>query len=109
MQAARRHNCWLVRNWIIADDQTDLTLYIDMVIRTSLDVNVKIFTEIAEKVKEVRGVEFVNPYVGVEKSGHSHTYIRLVDISKRDFTQEDVAKNIRKIMAQYPSIRSRVN
>ena len=97
------------RDWIPADDQNELTLYLDMAISTSLDANVKILTEIAEKVKQVRGVEFVNPYVGVEKSGHSHTYIRLVDISKRDFTQEDVAKDIRKIMAQYPSIRSRVN
>ena len=97
------------RDWIPADDQNELTLYIDMAISTSLEANVKILTEIAEQVKQVRGVEFVNPYVGVEKSGHSHTYIRLVDISKRDFTQEDVAKDIRKIMAQYPSIRSRVN
>ncbi|PYS11814.1 MAG: AcrB/AcrD/AcrF family protein, partial [Acidobacteria bacterium] len=84
------------RDWIPADDQNELTLYLDMAISTSLDANVKILTEIAEKVKQVRGVEFVNPYVGVEKSGHSHTYIRLVDISKRDFTQEDVAKDIRK-------------
>ena len=97
------------RDWIPADDQNELTLYIDMAISTSLEANVKILTEIAEQVKQVRGVEFVNPYVGVEKSGHSHTYIRLVDISKRDFTQEDVAKDIRKIMTQYPSIRSRVN
>src|SRR5437773_3248106 len=97
------------RDWIPADDQNELTLYIDMAISTSLEANVKILTEITEQIKQVRGVEFVNPYVGVEKSGHSHTYIRLVDISKRDFTQEDVAKDIRKIMAQYPSIRSRVN
>src|SRR5437773_749414 len=97
------------RDWIPADDQNELTLYIDMAISTSLEANVKILNEIAEQVKQVRGVEFVNPYVGVEISGHSHIYIRLVDISKRDFTQEDVAKDIRKIMAQYPSIRSRVN
>jgi HAE1 family hydrophobic/amphiphilic exporter-1 len=97
------------RDWIPADDQNELTLYLNMAVGTSLDANVKILKEIVEQVKQVRGVEFVNPYIGAEITGHSHTYIRLVDISKRNFTQEDVAKDIRKIMAQYPNIRSRVN
>jgi HAE1 family hydrophobic/amphiphilic exporter-1 len=97
------------RDWIPADDQNELTLYLNMAVGTSLDANVRILKDIVEKVKQVRGVEFVNPYIGAEITGHSHTYIRLVDISKRTFTQEDVAKDIRKIMAQYPNIRSRVN
>jgi len=97
------------RDWIPADDQNELTLYLNMAVGTSLDANVKILKEIVEQVKQVRGVEFVNPYIGAEITGHSHTYIRLVDISKRDFTQEDVARDIRKIMTQYPNIRSRVN
>jgi HAE1 family hydrophobic/amphiphilic exporter-1 len=97
------------RDWIPADDQNELTLYLNMAVGTSLDANVKILTEIVEQIKHVRGVEFVNPYIGAEITGHSHTYIRLVDISQRDFTQEDVARDIRKIMKQYPNIRSRVN
>jgi HAE1 family hydrophobic/amphiphilic exporter-1 len=97
------------RDWIPADDQNELTLYLNMAVGTSLDANVKILKEIVEQVKQVRGVDFVNPYIGAEITGHSHTYIRLVDISRRNFTQEDVAKDIRKIMAQYPNIRSRVN
>src|SRR5215475_1841324 len=97
------------RDWIPADDQNELTLYLNMAVGTSLDANIKILKEIVEQVKHVRGVEFVNPYIGAEITGHSHTYIRLVDISARHFTQEDVAKDIRKIMAQYPNIRSRVN
>jgi HAE1 family hydrophobic/amphiphilic exporter-1 len=97
------------RDWIPADDQNELTLYLNMAVGTSLDANVKILKEIVEQVKQVRGVEFVNPYIGAEITGHSHTYIRLVDISRRKFTQEDVARDIRKIMKQYPNIRSRVN
>src|SRR6266478_6292412 len=80
------------RDWIPADDQNELTLYLNMAVGTSLDANVKILKEIVEQVKQVRGVEFVNPYIGAEITGHSHTYIRLVDISRRKFTQEDVAK-----------------
>jgi hypothetical protein len=80
-----------------------------MAIGTSLDANVKILKEITDQIKQVRGVEFVNPFISGELTGHSHTYIRLVDISARNFTQEDVAKDIRKIMARSPNIRSRVN
>jgi hydrophobic/amphiphilic exporter-1 (mainly G- bacteria), HAE1 family len=97
------------RDWIPADDQNELTLYLNMAVGTSLDANVKTLKEIVEQIKQVPGVEFVNPYIGAEITGHSHTYIRLVDISQRKFTQEDVAKDIRKIMKQYPNIRSRVN
>ena len=97
------------RDWIPADDQNELWLYLNMAIGTSLDANVKILKEITDQIKQVRGVEFVNPFISGELTGHSHTYIRLVDISQRNFTQEDVAKNVRKIMAKYPNIRSRVN
>ena len=102
-------NSLVGRDWIPADDQNELTLYLNMAVGTSLDANTKILREITEKIKQVPGAEFVNPYVGAEITGHSHTYIRLIDISKRNFTQEDVAKNIRKIMKEYPNIRSRVN
>ncbi len=69
------------RDWIPADDQNELTLYLNMAVGTSLDANVKTLKEIVEQIKKVRGVEFVNPYIGPEITGHSHTYIRLVDIS----------------------------
>jgi hydrophobic/amphiphilic exporter-1 (mainly G- bacteria), HAE1 family len=97
------------RDWIPADDQSELTLYLNMPIGTSLEANARILSEITGKIKQVRGVEFVNPYIPQEISGHSHTYIRLIDVSKRDFSQQDVARDIRKIMEQYPNIRSRVN
>jgi hydrophobe/amphiphile efflux-1 (HAE1) family protein len=102
-------NSLVGRDWIPADDQSELTLYLNMPIGTSLDANARILTEITGKIKQVRGVEFVNPYIPQEITGHSHTYIRLVDVSKRKFSQQDVARDIRKIMEQYPNIRSRVN
>src|SRR5205823_12936373 len=42
------------RDWIPADDQDELTLYLNMAVGTSLDANVKILKEIAEQVKQVR-------------------------------------------------------
>jgi HAE1 family hydrophobic/amphiphilic exporter-1 len=76
---------------------------------TSIEGNKKVLTEIAEKISHVRGVDFVNPYVPEDISSHSHTYIRLVDISKRNFSNMDVAADIRKILVQYPNARARIN
>jgi len=102
-------NSLVGRDWIPADDQSELTLYLNMPIGTSLDANARILTDITGKIKQVPGVEFVNPYIPQEISGHSHTYIRLIDVSKRNFSQQDVARDVRKIMTEYPNIRSRVN
>ena len=75
----------------------------------SIEGNIRVITEIAEKISHVRGVEFVNPFVPEDISSHAHMYIRLVDISKRSFSHLDVANDIRKIAAQYPNVRSRIN
>ena len=102
-------NSMVGRDWIPADDQSELTLYMNQPVGTSVEGNAKVLTEVAEKIKKVPGVEFVNPYIPEDISSHSHTYIRLIDVSKRNFSNQDVAKEIRKITAQYPNVRSRVN
>jgi len=102
-------NSLVGRDWIPADDQSELTLYMNQPVGTSVEGNAKVLTEIAEKIKKVPGVEFVNPYIPEDISSHSHTYIRLVDVSQRSFSNQDVAKEIRKIAAQYPNVRARVN
>jgi HAE1 family hydrophobic/amphiphilic exporter-1 len=102
-------NSLVGRDWIPADDQSELTLYMNQPVGTSVEGNAKVLTEIAEKINKVPGVEFVNPYIPEDISSHSHTYIRLVDVSQRSFSNQDVAKEIRKIVAQYPNVRARVN
>jgi HAE1 family hydrophobic/amphiphilic exporter-1 len=102
-------NARVGRDWIPADDQGELTLYMNQPVGTSVEGNKKVLTEIAEKIAQVRGVEFVNPYVPEDISSHSHTYIRLVDASKRNFSNVDVAADIRKITSQYPNVRARIN
>jgi len=102
-------NSLVGRDWIPADDQSEMQLYLDQPIGTSIDGNIRVITEIAEKVSHVRGVEFVNPFVPEDISSHAHMYIRLIDISKRNFSHLEVANDIRKIAAQYPNVRSRIN
>lgn len=97
------------RDWIPADDQSELTLYMNQPVGTSVEGNAKVLAEVAEKIKKVPGVEFVNPYIPEDISSHSHTYIRLIDVSQRNYSNQDVAKEIRKITADYPNVRARVN
>src|SRR5262245_50994903 len=102
-------NALVGRDWIPADDQSELTLYMNQPVGTSIEGNKKTLMEIAEKISHVRGVEFVNPYVPEDISSHSHTYIRLVDVSQRKFSNIDVAADIRKITREYPNVRARIN
>ena len=57
------------------------------------------------------GVEFVNPYIhegGFGSTNHAHIYVRLLDVSRRDFSNLDVAQEIRKITSSTRNLRSRV-
>ena len=70
----------------------------------------KTVSEIARKIRKLAGVEFVNPYIHEEDwlTNHAHIYVRLIDVSKRDFSNQDVAAEIRKITAATRNLRSRI-
>ena len=51
----------------------------------------------------------MNPYGPEDLSNHNHTYIRLVDVSQRKQTKDDIAAEVRKITDEYPNVRARIN
>jgi HAE1 family hydrophobic/amphiphilic exporter-1 len=97
------------RDWIPPDDQGELSAILNLPEGTSLDATVRVSTEIANRVSQLKGVEFVNPYVheGAVMS-HSHVYIKLVDIGQRTFSNVDAAAEVRKICASIPNLRYKV-
>ena len=99
------------RDWIPPDDQSELNLSLYLPEGTSVEGTSKTVSEIARKIRKLAGVEFVNPYIhegGFGSTNHAHIYIRLIDVSKRDFSNQDVAAEIRKITAATRNLRSRV-
>lgn len=96
------------RDWIPPDDQSELTLLLNLPEGTSIEGTSKVATEIADRLAKLPEVEFVNPYIHEGNSAHSHVYVRLVELSRRSRSNLDVAADARKISADFKNLRSRV-
>jgi HAE1 family hydrophobic/amphiphilic exporter-1 len=101
-------NSWVGRDWIPADDQSELNIQSDLPLGNSYPATQKFATALSERLNKVPGVEFTNPYATLEFSNHYHMYVRLTDIDKRQLNNVGVANEIRKILADYPNLRYRV-
>jgi len=101
------------RDWIPPDDQSELNVSLYMPEGISMAANARTTAAIGDRISKLAGVEFVNPYVhgGTMGGGstHSHIYVKLTDVSKRKFSNQDVAREVRKIMPDFRNIRYRVN
>ncbi|MFY9556753.1 MAG: efflux RND transporter permease subunit [Blastocatellia bacterium] len=101
-------NAMVGRDWIPPDDQSEFQVSMNWPEGTSIEGTAKQATEIAERIKQIPEVEFVNPYVHEGISSHNHIYVRLVDVSKRSISNLEVAAKIRKINAEYKNLRSKI-
>ncbi|HEX8091278.1 MAG TPA: efflux RND transporter permease subunit, partial [Blastocatellia bacterium] len=101
-------NALVGRDWIPPDDQGELTLSLNLPEGTSIEGTSRLTTDLSEKIKRIAEVEFVNPYIHEGLSSHSHIYVRLVDASRRELSNLEVAAKIRKITGEYKNLRSKV-
>jgi HAE1 family hydrophobic/amphiphilic exporter-1 len=102
-------NAMVGRDWIPPDDQSEFQLSLNLPEGTSVEGTARLSMELAERIKQIPEVEFVNPYVHDNAiSSHSHIYVRLVDVSKRTASNLDVAAKVRKIAAEFKNLRSKV-
>jgi hydrophobic/amphiphilic exporter-1 (mainly G- bacteria), HAE1 family len=101
-------NALVGRDWIPPDDQSEFQVSMNWPEGTSIDGTSKLALEVAEKIKAIPEVDFVNPYIHEGISSHNHIYVRLVDASVRKATNLDVAAKVRKITAEYKNLRSKV-
>lgn len=102
---------WIGRDWIPPDDQSELMVSLDLPEGSSLQTTADRIEELAERMKnEIKGVDFVVPQVPPEgRMNHSHTYIKLIDASRREETNLDIANRIRRLMSEYKNMRYRVS
>ncbi|HEY7182537.1 MAG TPA: efflux RND transporter permease subunit, partial [Blastocatellia bacterium] len=102
---------WIGRDWIPPDDQSELMVSLDLPEGSSLQTTADRIEELAERMKkEIKGVDFVVPQVPPEgRMNHSHTYVKLIDASRRKETNLDIANQIRKMMSEYKNMRYRVS
>jgi HAE1 family hydrophobic/amphiphilic exporter-1 len=101
-------NAMVGRDWIPPDDQSELTLSLNLPEGTSIEGTSKMTKDLADKIAGIPEVEFVNPYIHEGLSSHSHIYVRLVDVTARKLTNLDVAGKIRALCGEYQNLRSKV-
>ena len=101
-------NAFVGRDWIPPDDQSELTVSLNLPEGTSITETQRMTKALSEEVKKIKEVSFVNPYIHEGIMSHSHMYVRLVDVSERKRSNMQVAQDIRKVSANVPNLRYKV-
>jgi HAE1 family hydrophobic/amphiphilic exporter-1 len=91
------------RDWIPADDQSELNGSMNLPEGTSLDVTIATLTDMVKRIESLPEVEFVQPFThGL--SHHGHLYVRLVPPGNRKRSHEEMAEEVRKLLAGYHNV-----
>ena len=92
------------RDFIPADDQSELRVSVDVPSGASLEGVKNILIDISQRIEQIHGVDFVWPAIGTGW-GKANIYVRLIDPSMRKFSNLDVADEIRFKVLSLPQFR----
>src|SRR5438309_10686795 len=90
------------------DDETESTVSFNSPEGSSSEGTSRQTLEIADRIKQIPEVDFVNPFIHEGRASHNHIYVRLIDITQRKASNLEVAAKVRKINAEYKNLRSKV-
>ena len=105
------------KTFLPLDDQSEMEITIRTPGGFSLAESERIFAEIEERVRHLRGVMDVLTTIGDQtgrvKPGEGDVtsgtiYVRLVDLRERNFSQFAVMDDARRLLAEYPDLRTSV-
>ncbi len=105
------------KNFVPKDDQSEFLISATLPEGFTLERVDEVINEVDRRVRELPGVTHTFITLG-ETSGRTakgqgdvtkaQIYCRLIDLSERDYTQFDVMSQARRVMADYPDLRSSV-
>jgi len=105
---------WVGKEFVPRDDQSEFEVVVTLPEGYSLERGDVEFAEIEQRLRKLRGVTHTFTIIG-DTTGRvtkgqgdvtkSMTYVRLVDLQERQYTQFDVMNDARKIMKDYPDLR----
>jgi HAE1 family hydrophobic/amphiphilic exporter-1 len=95
------------RDWIPADDQSELNGSMDLPQGTALPVTTATLNDMARAIEKLPEVEFVQTYTH-STSNHGHLYIRLVEPALRKKSHEQMASEIRALLSRYHNVQYNV-
>lgn len=102
------------KNFIPTDDQSEFEVIVQMPGGYTLAETDRMLRELEQKIRGLRGVTAILTTIGDTtgniKPGQGDVtigdiYVRLVDLSQRDYSQFDVMADTRKLFEAYPDLR----
>ena len=108
---------WVGMEFVPLDDQSEFQVVVTLPEGYTLDRADVLFREIEGRLGELRGVTNLFSIIGdttgriAEGQGDvtvGEIYCRMIDLEHRDYTQFDVMREARRIMADYPDLRAAV-
>jgi HAE1 family hydrophobic/amphiphilic exporter-1 len=91
------------RDWIPADDQSELQSSFTLPEGTSLAKTTDVATDIAQRVSAMPEVAFVQSYTH-GPTNHAHLFIGLVPRGQRKFTHQEMATKVRAILGAHHNL-----
>ncbi|MFO0906516.1 MAG: efflux RND transporter permease subunit [Pirellulales bacterium] len=108
---------WVGKDFVPRDDQSEFEVAMTLPEGYTLDRADQVCRELETRLKQLRGVTHVFTVIG-DTTGRiskgqgdvteANIYCRLVDLRERKYTQFEVMDEARKVMADYPELRSAV-
>ena len=95
------------RDWIPADDQSELQSSFTLPEGTSLEKTKQMATDMARHISDLPEVAFVQSYTH-GPTNHAHLFVGLVPRSQRRLSHEQLATKVRGILANYHNVTSNV-
>jgi HAE1 family hydrophobic/amphiphilic exporter-1 len=108
---------WVGKDFVPRDDQSEFEVAITLPEGYSLDRADAVCTEIDRRLRGLRGVTHTFIVIG-DTTGRvakgqgdvtaANIYVRLIDLTQRDYTQFEVMADARAVLADYPDLRAAV-
>jgi hydrophobic/amphiphilic exporter-1 (mainly G- bacteria), HAE1 family len=103
----------LGKDFMPVDDRSEFQVTLTAPAGSSLEAVDRLFQGVSKELHGLAGVEMtltqIGSALGSEDVTQGSVYVRLVDMEKRGYSQNDVMRKARAVLARYPEIRSSVN
>ncbi|HEY8429190.1 MAG TPA: efflux RND transporter permease subunit, partial [Sandaracinaceae bacterium] len=100
------------KDFIPRDDTSDFVVALTMPEGSALEASEALAAEVEERLRTVRGVERILTTIGSQRGGDDVTevqiYVKIVDLSERDWPLTAAIAEVRRVLAPYADLRPSV-
>jgi HAE1 family hydrophobic/amphiphilic exporter-1 len=97
-------NAMVGRSFIPNEDQSEFTVTVDGPEGMSLEGMTDIVQDVSGRIAAMKGVAHIEPTI-FERPNHSHIQVQLVPVAERDRSQTAVVAEVRRMLAERPSLK----